>query len=94
MVYFVKADGRLYRFGQFSDLENFTGKSRDCFPKDFGKALKQVFPKSEMVGYQSAKFKGWIYENGEPRELPKGNFWLGRSTRCASIADSLGGQDD
>lgn len=75
-MYYVKEDYYVYRFTQFADVENFTGKDRALHPRELGAAVRRLFPKAELAGHQGARLKGWITSDGELRGgYLYGNKW-------------------
>ena len=87
-MYFIKDGTTLYRFNQWTDIEEFTGKTRSDFGKSLPAAITTVFPGCEFAAFYGAFFKGWITDKGEPKsEFKKGNLWDGKDERNYSISD-------
>jgi len=75
-TYFLKQKDTLYRFSNFFEIENFTGKDRRLYNKSLAKTVRMIFPNGELAGYAGAHLKGWIDLNGEIiPSLIKGNTW-------------------
>ena len=89
-MYFIKDGQTLFRFAQWSDLEDYSGLSRERFSKSLPAAIGKIFPDAEFSGFYGAYQKGWIKDNGEPAEgFTKGNMWRGKEIRNYHLSDFL-----
>ena len=87
-MYFIRDGQTLFRFVQWTDLEDYAGVSRERSPDSLPAAISKVFPNSEFAAFYGAFSKGWINKDGEPRDgFRKGNMWDGKENRNYRLSD-------